>query len=74
MLEQIGGQGFGAFKPALADLAVSSLAPVTAEMRRLMADPAEIDRILGQGAVKAEAISAPIVAKTREIMGMILSR
>ena len=43
-------------------------------MSELLADPAEIDRILGHGAVKAEAISAPIVARTREIMGMILSR
>lgn len=35
---------------------------------------AEIDRILGEGAAKAEAISAPVVAKAREIMGIILSR
>ncbi len=34
------------FKPALADLAVEKLAPINAEMRRLMADPAHIDAIL----------------------------
>ena len=43
-------------------------------MGEFLDDPTEIDRILGQGAARAEAISAPIVAKTREIMGMILSR
>ncbi|MBA4492694.1 tryptophan--tRNA ligase [Paracoccus sp. S1E-3] len=74
VLSRFEGQGFGTFKPALADVAVSVLAPISTRMAEFLADPGEIDRILGQGAVKAEAISAPIVAKTREIMGMILSR
>ncbi len=74
VLAQFEGQGFGTFKPALADVAVSVLAPISTRMTQFLADPAEIDRILGQGAVKAEAISAPITARTREIMGMILSR
>ncbi|MFV0408709.1 MAG: tryptophan--tRNA ligase [Paracoccus sp. (in: a-proteobacteria)] len=74
VLVQFEGQGFGAFKPALADLAVSTLSPISAKMKDYLADPAEIDRILGEGAIRAEAISAPIVARTREIMGMILSR
>ena len=47
------GKGFGAFKPALADLAVAKLSPITSEMSRLMKDPAEIDRILGEGAARA---------------------
>jgi len=71
VLGRFEGQGFGAFKPALADLAVSVLAPVTGRMNELMADPDEIDRILRAGAVRADAIAAPIVAEAREIMGMI---
>ncbi|MBZ4022743.1 tryptophan--tRNA ligase [Rhodobacter sp. TJ_12] len=74
VLGEYGGQGFGAFKPALADLAVSKLEPISTEMSRLMNDPAEIDRILGEGAAKADAIAQPILAKTLEIMGMIRSR
>ncbi|WBU52442.1 tryptophan--tRNA ligase [Paracoccus sp. SCSIO 75233] len=74
VLAQFEGKGFGDFKPALADVAVSVLAPISTRMSEFLADPAEIDRILGEGAGKAEAISAPIVARTREIMGMILSR
>ncbi|SIS68146.1 tryptophan--tRNA ligase [Phaeovulum vinaykumarii] len=74
VVEEFAGQGFGAFKPALADLAVSVLAPISTEMTRLMADPAEIDRILGQGAARAEAIAQPILARTMDIMGMIRSR
>lgn len=71
VLGRFEGQGFGAFKPALADLAVSVLAPITGRMNELMADPDEIDRILRAGAVRADAIAAPIVAEAREIMGMI---
>ena len=65
---------FGTFKPALADLAVAKLAPITTEMNRLMKDPAEIDRILGQGAERAEAIARPIVDQVYDIVGMIRSR
>lgn len=74
VLAEHGGQGFGVFKPALAELAVAKLSPLNAEMRRLMQDVAEIDRILGDGADRADAIAAPIVAKTRDIVGMVGSR
>ena len=74
VLREFGGQGFGAFKPALAELAVAKLSPISTEMARLMADPAEIDSLLGQGADKADAIAQPILAKTLEIVGMIRSR
>ncbi len=74
MLERFAGHGFGAFKPALAELAVATLAPITTEMKRLMADPAEIDRILGDGAERADALARPILARTHDIVGMIRSR
>lgn len=74
VLAEFAGQGFGAFKPRLADLAVARLSPITDEMTRLMADPAEIDRILGEGAARAEAIARPILERTFDIVGMIRSR
>ena len=74
VIAQYGGQGFGAFKPALADLAVSKLEPISAEMKRLMADTAELDRILGDGADRADAIAQPILERTYDIVGMIRSR
>ena len=74
ILERFAGHGFGAFKPALAELAVSVLAPISTEMKRLMADPAEIDRILGTGAERADAIAQPILARTLDIVGMVRSR
>jgi tryptophanyl-tRNA synthetase len=66
---EFAGQGFGAFKPKLAELAVSSLAPVTAEMRRLMDDPAEIDRVLKSGAERAAEIADPVVDEVKRIVG-----
>jgi tryptophanyl-tRNA synthetase len=68
------GAQFGTFKPALADLAVARLSPITSEMARLMKDPAEIDRVLGAGAERADAIARPIVDRVYDIIGMIRSR
>ncbi|MEL6208782.1 MAG: tryptophan--tRNA ligase, partial [Pseudomonadota bacterium] len=63
VLSEHAGQGFGAFKPALAEVAVAHLAPIAAEVRRLNADPAEIDRLLADGASRAAAIADPILAQ-----------
>ncbi len=74
VVHDFAGAQFGTFKPALAELAVAKLSPITAEMIRLMKDPAEIDRILGKGADQADAIARPIVDKVYDIVGMIRSR
>tara|TARA_R110002110_G_scaffold18457_15_gene77358 strand:+ start:3175 stop:4194 length:1020 start_codon:yes stop_codon:yes gene_type:complete len=71
VLAEVGGQQFGTFKPQLAELAVAKLAPISSEMARLMADPAEIDRILAKGAAQAREITAPILKKTYDIVGMV---
>ncbi len=73
VLDQHTGALFGQFKMALADLAVEKMAPISSEMARLMADPAEIDRILGRGAQRAREITVPILERTFEIMGMLRS-
>ncbi len=67
------GAQFGTFKPALADLAVAKLSPITSERVRLMKAPGEIDRILGEGADRADAIARPILDQVYEITGMIRS-
>lgn len=69
VLDRFAGQGFGAFKPALAELAVEMLAPVGDRMRRLLADPAEIDRILAKGTERAREVAAPVVAETKKRVG-----
>ena len=74
VIRDFAGAQFGTFKPALADLAVAKLSPITTEMNRLMADPAEIDRILGDGADRADALARPILDQVYDITGMIRSR
>jgi tryptophanyl-tRNA synthetase len=69
VLAQYAGQGFGLFKPALADLAVATLGPIGAEMRRLIGDPAELDRILLDGARRAAEVADPVVEATKRLVG-----
>ncbi|MBB4657945.1 tryptophan--tRNA ligase [Parvularcula dongshanensis] len=71
VLTRFGGQGFAALKPALADLAVEKLAPISSEMRRLMDDPGHIDAVLKAGAEKASSIAGPILRETKEIVGFL---
>jgi tryptophanyl-tRNA synthetase len=73
VLREFGGAPFSTFKNALAELATTKLTPIGEEMRRLMADPQEIDRILADGAARAHAIADPILAKTKDIVGFIRS-
>ena len=71
VIQEYQGQGFSTFKKALADLAVVQLGPVGSEMKRLTAEPGEIDQILADGADRAAQLSRPIVAEVREIMGFL---
>jgi tryptophanyl-tRNA synthetase len=71
VIEEFAGKQFGAFKPALADLAVDRLSPISAEMNRMMQDIPEIDRMLGAGADRAREIATPILEKTYDIVGMV---
>jgi tryptophanyl-tRNA synthetase len=73
VLHEFGGGQFSTFKKALADIAVTRISPITAEMRRLTADPAEIDRILADGSRRASAITTPIMRQVKEIVGFIQS-
>ena len=69
VLQRHAGQGFSVFKPALAELAVQMLAPITDAMRRLMADPAEVDRVLSSGAQRAAEVAERTLAETKAIVG-----
>ncbi len=73
VLADFGGQQFSAFKKALADVASHKLGPIAAESAKLMADPAEIDRILADGSARARALAAPVMAHVKDIMGLIRS-
>ena len=73
VLREYGSATFSRFKDALAELATTKLTPIGDEMRRLMAEPDEIDNILADGATRAHAIADPILAQTKDIVGFIRS-
>jgi tryptophanyl-tRNA synthetase len=71
VLREHGGRGFGVFKEALSALVVNKLRPIAAEMRRLLDDPASVDAVLRDGAVRAAAIAEPIVAEAERLVGLL---
>ena len=71
VLSEFGGQQFSVFKPALVDLAVHVLSPITTEMRRLMADPGHIDAVLRDGSARARARADVTMKQVRDIIGFL---
>ncbi len=71
VLKQFGGAQFSAFKPALSDLLVAKLSPITAEMRRLKDDAAYIDGVLADGSARAQAIAAETMKSVKDIVGFV---
>ncbi len=69
VLLQYSGKGFADFKPDLADLAISVLGPINAEVNKIMEDKAYIEMILDKGAEKANNISEKILSDIYNIMG-----
>lgn len=71
VIRQYGGQGFGTFKPALAEVAVEKLGPIRDEMEKLLADPGHIDSVLRDGAARARTIAAPVLDEVYELLGLV---
>ena len=70
VLARFAGQGFGAFKPALADAVITLIAPIRTRLDELRKDPAELDRILAEGAARASEMGAPILARAKAAVGL----
>jgi tryptophanyl-tRNA synthetase len=71
VIARFAGQQFSGFKNALVELAVAKLTPIASEMRRMLADSAEIDRILKDGAERASAIAEPILGDVKRLVGFL---
>jgi tryptophanyl-tRNA synthetase len=74
VLADYAGQGFGQFKPALADLMVSVLGPITARYNDLRTDTAQLDSYLSLGAQKARALAQPTLDAAYDALGLIRGR
>jgi tryptophanyl-tRNA synthetase len=69
VLADWGGRGFGAFKPALAEVMVATLGPITARFNALRQDHAALDAVLEAGAARARAIAEPVLAEVHRAVG-----
>ena len=71
VLAEFAGQGFGAFKPALAELLIEQLAPINSRFVELRADRAALDAILRKGAEQARALAAPTLESAYAALGLV---
>jgi tryptophanyl-tRNA synthetase len=70
VLGQFAGQGFGAFKPVLADALIALIGPIRDRLDDLRQHPDELDRILAEGAARASDLAAPILAGAKAAVGL----
>jgi tryptophanyl-tRNA synthetase len=70
VLGRFAGQGFGQFKPALADVLVALIAPIRARLNDLRQHSDELDRILAEGAARAIDLGSPVLAQAKTAVGL----
>ena len=66
-----GGQGFGAFKPALGEALIETLAPISQTFRELKDDRESLDAILARGAAKARERAEPTLNAAYKALGLV---
>jgi tryptophanyl-tRNA synthetase len=66
-----GGKQFSDVKRELTDLLVAHLSPISAEMRKLLADPGAVDAVLADGSARARKIAEPVLAEVYDIVGFL---
>ena len=71
VLREYGGQGFGGFKPALADLLVAKLGPIRDRFVALKDDSEALDAILARGAAKARERGKPTLDAAYRALGLV---
>ncbi|URW74421.1 tryptophan--tRNA ligase [Sphingomonas donggukensis] len=72
VVERFAGQGFGAFKPALADLAISVLRPIRERLTGLLDNRDTVGAELAKGAARANALAAPTLRAAQEAVGLLV--
>ncbi len=65
-----GGKGYGDYKKLLLEYFHAQFGPARKRREELLADPAELDRILKDGAERARAIASPILDQVKKAVGL----
>lgn len=67
-----GARGYGDLKKGVAEVVIAALTPVRERYHELIADPAELDRLLARGAAQAGAVAQAKVDRMKHIVGLVL--
>jgi tryptophanyl-tRNA synthetase len=70
-LGRFGGQGFGFFKTALAELVIENFRPISERFNALKADHEQIDAALAKGAAKARELGSPTLDAAYKALGLL---
>lgn len=71
VVTEFAGKQFGQFKPALADLAIATLGPIRERLLALLEDKGAVGQVLADGAARATALGAPVLAKAKQAVGLV---
>jgi tryptophanyl-tRNA synthetase len=71
LVAQYSGGGYGALKKDLAEVVTNSFAPIRERTQQLLADPAELDRILGRAAERANETADATLARVYDLIGLL---
>ena len=69
--ESFAGKGYGDLKGEVAEVVVAAIEPFQTRMKTLLADPAELDRILLEGSAKAREVAGGVLSRVREALGLL---
>jgi tryptophanyl-tRNA synthetase len=72
--QRYAGAGYGAFKKDLGEVVVDTLAPIRERTEKMLADDAELDRLLADGAARAREVASKTMASVRERVGFLIAR
>ena len=69
--ERYAGVGYGAFKKDLAEVVVDAFAPIRERTEKMLADEAELDRMLAHGAARASQVARQTMRTVRDRIGFL---
>ena len=69
--EQFAGEGYGALKAEVADVVIAAIEPIRERTQELMSDQNELDRLLADGADKANELAEATLAKVYDAIGFL---
>jgi tryptophanyl-tRNA synthetase len=67
---EFSGKGYGDFKSAVAEVVIAKLEPIGKRTKELMDDPAELSRVLNNGAQKANEVASTTLKAAYSAIGL----